>query len=42
MDDVTGMQAGQTGHFAPMDEEADDLFRRLMKEMMEQVGKEIG
>lgn len=42
MDDVTGMQAGQTGQFAPMDEEADDMFRQLMKELMEQAGKEIG
>ncbi len=40
MDDVTDILAGQIGQLAPMDEEAADLFRQLMKQMMEQTGKE--
>ena len=40
MDDVTDMLVGQIGQFAPMDEETTDLFRQLMKKMMEQAGKE--
>ncbi len=39
MDDVTDMIAGQIGQFAPMDEESADLFRQLMKKMMEQSAK---
>ena len=40
MNDVTDMLVGQIGQFAPMDEETTDLFRQLMKKMMEQAGKE--
>ena len=39
MDDVTDMLVGQIGQFAPMDEETTDLFRQLMKKMMEQAGE---
>ena len=41
MDDVTDILAGQIGQIAPMDEESADLFRQLMKKMMEQTGKEM-
>ena len=40
MNDVTDMLVGQIGQFAPMDEETTDLFRQLMKKMMEQASKE--
>lgn len=40
IDDVTDMLAGQIGQVAPMDEESAELFRQLMKKMMEQTGKE--
>ena len=39
VDDVTAMVAGQIGQLAPMDEETADLFQKLAKKMMEQVGK---
>lgn len=38
IDDVTKMVAGQIGQLAPMDEEAADLFQRLVKKMIEQAG----
>lgn len=41
MDDVTDMLAEQIGQFAPMDEESADLFRQLIKQMMEQTGKAL-
>ncbi len=40
MDDVTDRIAEQIGQLAPMDEESADLFRQLMKKMMEQAGKQ--
>lgn len=40
VEDMTDMLTEQIGQFAPMDEEATDLFRQLMKKMMEQTGKE--
>ncbi len=40
MNDVTDKIAGQSGQLAPMGEESADLFRQLMKKMMEQAGKE--
>ena len=39
IDDVTAMVAEQIGQLAPMDEEAADLFQKLAKKMIEQVGK---
>ena len=38
IDDVTKMVAEQIGQLAPMDEEAADLFQRLVKKMIEQAG----
>lgn len=38
IDDVTKMVAGQIGQLAPMDEEAADLFQRLVKKIIEQAG----
>lgn len=40
IDEVTAMVAGQIGQFAPMDEEAADLFQKLAKKMIEQAGKQ--
>lgn len=39
VDDITAMIAGQVGQFAPMDEEATNLFPQLVKKMIEQIGK---
>lgn len=39
VDDITAIIAEQIGRFVPMDEEAADLFQRLVKKLMEHAPK---